>query len=62
MKFSNDEMKLMCIYDAGTGAGLMRDLYEMQTKLGSDKTEFLILRAFVLKKLSVMTCADYDML
>ena len=62
MNFTNDEMNLMCIYDAGTRTGLMKALSDMKTELGKDETELLELTDSTLKKLSAMTDEDYDKL
>ena len=62
MNFTNDEMNLMCIYDAGTRTGLMKALSEMRKELSADETELLLLTDTTLKKLSAMTDEDYDTL
>ena len=62
MNFTNDEMNLMCIYDAGTRTGLMKALSDMKAELGKDETELLELTDSTLKKLSSMTNEDYDKL
>lgn len=62
MNFTNDEMNLMCIYDAGTRMGLMKALSEMRKELSSDETELLLLTDSALKKLSAMTDEDYEKL
>lgn len=62
MNFSNDEMNLMCIYDAGTRTGLIKALSEMCGELGADETELRRLTDSTIEKLSVITDEDYGKL
>lgn len=59
MKFTTEEINLMCIYDTGTRAGLRKELTEMHRVLGEDDTELLELTDSVLAKLSKITDAEY---
>lgn len=59
MKFTSEEINLMCIYDTGTRAGLRSELTEMRGMLGEDETELRELADCVLAKLDRMTDAEY---
>ena len=60
MKFSNDEMNLMCIYDTGTRTGLIKALSEMRGELGADETELRHLTDSTIEKLSAMTDEEFE--
>lgn len=53
--FTFDEINLMCIYNTGTRAGLMRELADMCRQLESDETELRELTDSVLHKLGGIT-------
>ena len=59
MIFNNDEMNLMCIYDAGSRTGLMNALSEMRKELSADEVELRELTDSTLNKLSAMSDEDY---
>ena len=60
MKFSNDEMNLMCIYDTGTRTGLIKALSEMRGELGADETDLRRLTDSTIEKLSAMTDEEFE--
>lgn len=60
MNFSNDEMNLMCIYDTGTRAGLIKALSEMRGELGADEADLRRLTDSTIEKLSAMTDEEYE--
>ena len=62
MIFNNDEMNLMCIYDAGSRTGLMNALSEMRKELSEDEVELRALTDSTLNKLSAMSDEDYEKL
>lgn len=62
MNFTNDEMNLMCIYDTGSRAGLMKSLTEMRGELENDEIELRELTDSTLVKLSDMSDEDYTKL
>lgn len=63
MNFTNDEMNLMCIYNAGGNrAGLMEKLTEMKQYLESDETDLLALTESTLAKLTKMSDEEFDAL
>ena len=57
--FTNDEMKLMCIYNTGTKEGLMDALVAMREYLEPDEKELLKLTDSVLGKLESITDEDF---
>ncbi len=59
MSFTNDEMNLMCIYDAGTRTGLIKALSEMRGELGADEVELCRLTDSTIEKLSAMTDEEF---
>ena len=60
MKFSNDEMNLMCIYDTGTRTGLIKALSEMRGELGADEADLRRLTDSTIEKLSAMTDEEFE--
>lgn len=60
MKFTNDEMNLMCIYDTGTRAGLIEALTEMRGQLDVEEVELLAMTDSVVSKLKSMSNEAYD--
>lgn len=60
MNFTNDEMNLMCIYNAsGTREGLLTALREMRGYLQQDETELLPLTDSTLRKLEAITESEF---
>lgn len=60
MSFTNDEMNLMCIYNAsGTREGLIAQLREMRGYLQRDETELLSLTDSTLRKLEAITESEF---
>ncbi len=57
--FTNDEINLMCIYNTGTREGLIAELSQMRSYLGTEETELLALTDSSLGKLRNMKDADY---
>ncbi len=53
--FSFDETNLMCIYNAGTRAGMMEKLTSMRGYLEPDETDLRELTDSVLEKLGVLS-------
>lgn len=53
--FTFDEINLMCIYNTGTRAGLMKELTDMRGHLEPDEAELLGLTDSTLCKLSGIT-------
>ena len=62
MNFTNDEMNLMAIYNAGSRAALMDALYAMREYLGADETELRDMTDAVLEELDAMTDAVFETL
>ena len=62
MNFTNDEMNLMAIYNAGSRAVLMDALYAMREYLEADETELRDMTDAVLEKLDAMTDAEFETL
>lgn len=60
MDFTNDEMKLMCIYNAGSRKGTIKKLSEMRKETADDEVELRELTDSVLKKLRKMTDKSYS--
>ena len=60
MNFTNDEMNLMAIYNAGSRAALMDALYAMREYLEEDEAELRDMTDSVLEKLNAMTDSEYD--
>ena len=62
MNFTNDEMNLMAIYNAGSRAALMDALYAMREYLEADETELRDMTDAVLEKLDSMTDEEFETL
>ena len=63
MNFTNDELNLMCIYNAGGNRkGLIAKLTEMKQYLESDEKDLLALTESTLNKLSRMSDEDFEKL
>lgn len=62
MNFTHDEMNLMAIYTNGSREELIEELTAMRKCLEPDETELMKMTDSVLKKLSVMTDAEFDAL
>ena len=62
MNFTNDEMNLMAIYNAGSRAALMDALYAMREYLEADEIELRNMTDGVLEKLDAMTDAEFETL
>lgn len=58
-KFTADELNLMCIYDTGSRAGLMKELRHMRRYIGAEQLELLAMTDSVLNKLDGMSDAEY---
>ena len=59
MKFTIEEINLMCIYDTGTRQGLMDALKAMYSDLLPEETELRQLTQNVLARLNGMTEDEY---
>lgn len=57
--FTNDEMNLMCIYNAGSRTGLMDALIAMKQYLESDEKNLMSMTESALDKLSRMSDEDF---
>lgn len=57
--FTNDEINLICICDAGTREGLITELTQMRGYLGKEETALLALMDSTLDKLRHMSDAQY---
>ena len=63
MDFTNDELNLMCIYNAGgSRKGLIAKLTEMKQYLESDEQDLLSLTESALNKLAQMSDEDFEKL
>lgn len=62
MDFTNDEMNLMCIYNAGSRTGLIEALTSMKEYLERDETDLMTLTDSALDKLRHMSDEDFDKL
>ena len=60
MNFTNDELNLMCIYNAGSRTGTMEALSSMREQLEADETELLQMTDSAIKKLRAMSDEDYE--
>ena len=60
MNFTNDEMNLMAIYNAGSRAALMDALTAMREYLEEDEAKLRDMTDSVLEKLNAMTDSEYD--
>ena len=59
MQFNHDELMLMMLYNTGTRQGLVRELRRMQCYLMPDETALRELSEGVIKKLKLMTDAEF---
>lgn len=59
MNFTNDEMNLMAIYNAGSRIGLVEELTSMREYLEDDEAELREMTDSVLAKLEAMTDAEF---
>lgn len=62
MNFTNDEMNLMCIYNAGTREGTLDALVVMREYLEPEETELRNMTDSVVEKLEQMSDADFEAL
>lgn len=62
MNFTNDEMKLMCIYNTGSRESLMRELREMRGYIGADQPELLAMTDSALQKLDKISDEEFTKL
>ncbi|WP_440897001.1 transposon-transfer assisting family protein [Amphibacillus sp. Q70] len=60
MKFTIEEINLICIYNTGSREGLLSELTEMQTHLAQDETELLELTQSVIDKITAMSGGEFD--
>lgn len=60
MNFTNDEMNLMCIYDAGSRSGVLEALKRMSTHLTEEDDDLRRMTDFLIIKLSEMTDEEYN--
>lgn len=60
--FTQDECNLMMLYSPGTKPGLCEALEQMKDQLGADEAELRTLTDSVLRKLSVLTEVEFEML
>lgn len=59
MNFNGEELTLMMLYNSGSRLGLMRELRLMQCYLLPDETALRELSEGVIKKLKLMTDAEF---
>ena len=59
MNFNGEELTLMMLYNSGSRLGLMQELRLMQCYLLPDKTALRELSEGVIKKLKLMTDAEF---
>ena len=59
MNFNGEELTLMMIYNSGSRLGLMQELLLMQCYLLPDETALRELSEGVIKKLKLMTDAEF---
>ena len=59
MNFNGEELTLMMIYNSGSRLGLMQELRLMQCYLLPDETALRELSEGVIKKLKLMTDAEF---
>jgi len=62
MNFTNDELNLMCIYNAGSRTGTMEALSSMREQLDPEEVELQQMTDSTLKKLKTMSDEDYEKL
>ena len=60
IRFNEDEINLICLYDPGNRAGTIYELRDMIRYLMPDEAELKTLAADVIAKLERMTDAEYD--
>ena len=60
MNFNGEELTLMMLYNSGSRLGLMQELRLMQCYLLPDETALRELSEGVIKKLKLMTDAEFD--
>ena len=58
--FTFEEMNLLCIYNTGSRTGLIEALTEMRGELSPEEAELRELTDSALKKLRVMTTAEFN--
>lgn len=59
MNFNGEELTLMMLYNSGSRLGLMQELRSMQCYLLPDETALRELSEGVIKKLKLMTDAEF---
>ena len=59
MNFNGEELTLMMLYNSGSRLGLMQELRLMQSYLLPDETALRELSEGVIKKLKLMTDAEF---
>ena len=59
MNFNGEELTLMMLYNSGSRLGLMQELRLMQCNLLPDETALRELSEGVIKKLKLMTDAEF---
>lgn len=59
MNFNGEELTLMMLYNSGSRLGLMQELWLMQCYLLPDETALRELSEGVIKKLKLMTDAEF---
>jgi hypothetical protein len=62
MDFSNDELNLLCIYNAGSRKETLEELASMRKYLAPDEAELTDLTDSVIEKLKKITDEEYDKL
>lgn len=62
MRFTNDEMNLLCIYNTGTRKGTLDALAAMREYLEPEETELRDMTDSVMKKLEQMSDDDFEAL
>lgn len=62
MKFTNDEMNLLCIYNTGTREGTLDALAAMREYLEPEETELRDMTDSAMEKLRQMSNADFEAL
>lgn len=62
MSFTNDEINLMCIYNAGTREGTLDALAAMREYLEPEETELRNMTDSAMEKLERMSDAEFEAL
>ena len=62
MNFTNDEINLMCIYNAGTRKGTLDALAAMREYLEPEETELRDMTDSTMEKLERMSDAEFEAL